>query len=61
MIENPGKTLGIRPKSDLNQTIDIPGPGQYSPVKADKSFAFSMGSRYKQLEMKMKAGMPGPG
>lgn len=44
-----------------NNTIDMPGPGQYSPDKKDKSFAFSMGTRYKQLEYKMKEYIPGPG
>ena len=65
--------MGVKPKKDvLNSTIDIPGPGQYTPLKKDKQFAFSlvligyslqcrMGQRYHRLESSLKLKTPGPG
>jgi hypothetical protein len=31
ILEHPGKSMGIRVRSHLNKTVDIPGPGAYSP------------------------------
>jgi hypothetical protein len=33
--------MGLKFESVLTSTIDVPGPGQYSPLKKDKTFAFS--------------------
>ena len=44
MVEHPGKSMGAKLKGTLvnASTIDVPGPGSYSPDKMNKSaFAFS--------------------
>ena len=41
MIETGGFSMGVKLKSDLNQTVIVPGPGQYSPDVKDKKFAFT--------------------
>jgi hypothetical protein len=33
--------MGVRPRRDLNKTIDIPGPGQYSPDLRESKISFS--------------------
>ena len=46
--KSPAFSMKFRPQKDhLNQTIDVPGPGQYipSPTKSKGSFAFTMGAR----------------
>jgi hypothetical protein len=62
-VEHSGKSIGAKLKSTLvnDGTIEHPGPGQYSPEKKDKSFAFSMGMRYKHMDSTLKHGVPGPG
>jgi hypothetical protein len=41
VIERQGISIGIKPKHDLNKTIDFPGPGAYSPDVKEKKFAFT--------------------
>eukprot|EP00347_Sterkiella_histriomuscorum_P006966 403350761 len=61
VVESNGFSMGLKYKQDLNSTVIVPGPGQYSPERKERKFAFTMGSRYKTLDQKMKAGVPGPG
>jgi hypothetical protein len=62
MQESPGKTFGVKQNDQfLKTSMDIPGPGQYSPNKQDRTFAFSMGTWYKLLESKINEYVPGPG
>lgn len=42
VVEHPGISMATRPKRDiLNATIDIPGPGTYSPEKKPAKISFS--------------------
>lgn len=41
MVEKQGVSISPKPKRDLNKTIDIPGPGQYSPDKRESRISFS--------------------
>eukprot|EP00347_Sterkiella_histriomuscorum_P004831 403358922 len=58
VIEHPGISIGIKPHSEMNQTVSLPGPGRYDPQNKPKKIAFTMGSRYKQ---KLRNLVPGPG
>jgi hypothetical protein len=63
MTESPGKTIGSKTQT-MNKTLEVPGPGQYSPTSQDKTPPkYSMSIKYGGIEgeISRKRYVPGPG
>ena len=41
VVESNGFSMGLKYRPDLNSTVIVPGPGQYSPERKERKFAFT--------------------